>query len=67
MLRHACGALPCADQGSRPLPCQSCLPQNNDGDKQQVQMACNLAQMQDLVSKLKDASKKLELMKEPNA
>jgi len=46
---------------------QPCLPQNNDGDQQQVQMACSLAQMQDLVSKLKDASKKLELMKDPNA
>lgn len=40
--------------------------EDNAGARDNVQMSCTLAQMQDLVSKLKDASKRLELMKEAN-
>jgi len=40
--------------------------EDNLGETDQVQLTCSLAQMQDLVSKLKDASKRLELLKETN-
>eukprot|EP00041_Stephanoeca_diplocostata_P005227 m.58356 g.58356 ORF g.58356 m.58356 type:complete len:200 (+) comp15644_c0_seq1:257-856(+) len=38
--------------------------ENNGGQTDTVQLACSLAQMQDLVSKLKDVSKRLELLKD---
>jgi hypothetical protein len=36
--------------------------QDAGGKKESIRLGCSLAQMQDLVSKLKDASKRLEVL-----